>query len=72
MLFITALSMAVVMNLFSPDEHGRQPPFSKTYGTERQTAYDRYDNYDAIEVPFYGMLFRSDYDGVMGVYILFD
>lgn len=33
-------------------------------------AYDRYDNYDAIEVPFTNAI-PSDYDGVMGVPISF-
>lgn len=33
-------------------------------------AYDRYDNYDAIEVPFTDAI-PSDYDGVMGVPISF-
>jgi hypothetical protein len=35
-----------------------------------KTAYDRYDNYDAIEVPFTDSI-PSDYDGVMGVPITF-
>ena len=35
-----------------------------------KTAYDRYDNYDAIEVPFTDAI-PSDYDGVMGVPISF-
>lgn len=35
-----------------------------------QEAYDRYDNYDAIEVPFTDAI-PSDYDGVMGVPITF-
>lgn len=35
-----------------------------------KTAYDRYDNYDAIEVPFTNAI-PSDYDGVMGVPISF-
>jgi hypothetical protein len=33
-------------------------------------AYDKYDNYDAIEVPFTDSI-PSDYDGVMGVPISF-
>ncbi|MDR2735083.1 MAG: adenine-specific methyltransferase EcoRI family protein [Spirochaetota bacterium] len=33
-------------------------------------AYDRYDNYDAIEIPFSDAI-PSDYDGVMGVPISF-
>jgi hypothetical protein len=35
-----------------------------------KTAYDRYDNYDAIEVPFTDAI-PSDYDGAMGVPITF-
>jgi hypothetical protein len=35
-----------------------------------KTAYDRYDNYDAIEVPFTDSI-PSDYDGVMGVPVSF-
>jgi hypothetical protein len=35
-----------------------------------KTAYDNYDNYDAIEVPFTDSI-PSDYDGVMGVPISF-
>lgn len=35
-----------------------------------KTAYDRYENYDAIEVPTYKQI-PSDYDGVMGVPITF-
>jgi len=35
-----------------------------------ETAYQKYDNYDAIEVPFTNAI-PSDYDGVMGVPISF-
>jgi hypothetical protein len=35
-----------------------------------RTAYDRYDNYDAIEVPFTNAI-PSDHDGAMGVPISF-
>jgi len=35
-----------------------------------KTAYDKYDNYDAIEVPFTDAI-PSDYDGIMGVPISF-
>lgn len=35
-----------------------------------KTAYDRYDNFEAIEVPTYKQI-PSDYDGVMGVPITF-
>ena len=41
--------------------------FEEEYGT---TEYPRYDNYDAIEVPFTECI-PSDYDGVMGVPITF-
>lgn len=37
---------------------------------QNKTEYDRYDNYDAIEVPFTNAI-PSDYDGVMGVPISF-
>lgn len=37
---------------------------------EGKTAFDKYDNYDAIEVPFTDSI-PSDYDGVMGVPISF-
>ena len=42
--------------------------FSKSL--KGRTAYDRYDNYDAIEVSTYKEI-PSDYDGVMGVPITF-
>jgi len=42
--------------------------FSKSL--KGKTAYDRYDNYDAIEVPAYKEI-PSDYDGIMGVPITF-
>lgn len=35
-----------------------------------KTAYDRYDNYDAIEIPFTNAI-PSDYSGIMGVPISF-
>ena len=41
--------------------------FTEDYGT---TNYPRYDNYDAIEVPFTECI-PSDYDGVVGVPITF-
>ena len=44
--------------------------FSKHKEIKGKTAYDRYDNYDAIEVPFTDAI-PSDYDGVMGVPISF-
>lgn len=44
--------------------------FSKHKEIKGKAAYDRYDNYDAIEVPFTDAI-PSDYDGVMGVPISF-
>jgi hypothetical protein len=44
--------------------------FSKHKEIKGKTRYDRYDNYDAIEVPFTDAI-PSDYDGVMGVPISF-
>ncbi len=40
--------------------------FSRHKELRGKTAYDRYDNYDAIEVPFTDAI-PADYDGVMGV-----
>ena len=44
--------------------------YSKHKEIKGKKAYDRYDNYDAIEVPFTDSI-PSDYDGVMGVPISF-
>lgn len=44
--------------------------FSKHKELRGKSAYDRYDNYDAIEVPYTDAI-PSDYDGVMGVPISF-
>lgn len=44
--------------------------FSKHLEIKGKGSYDRYDNYDAIEVPFTDAI-PSDYDGVMGVPISF-
>ena len=44
--------------------------FSKHKELKGSTSFDRYDNYDAIEVPFTDAI-PSDYDGVMGVPISF-
>lgn len=44
--------------------------FSRHKEIKGKEAYDRYDNYDAIEVPFTDTI-PSDYDGVMGVPISF-
>jgi hypothetical protein len=44
--------------------------FSKHKEINGKAAYDRYDNYDAIEVPFTDAI-PSDYDGLMGVPVTF-
>jgi hypothetical protein len=44
--------------------------YSKHKELKGKKAYDRYDNYDAIEVPFTDSI-PSDYGGVMGVPISF-
>jgi hypothetical protein len=44
--------------------------YSKHKEIKGKKSYDRYDNYDAIEVPFTDAI-PSDYDGVMGVPISF-
>jgi hypothetical protein len=44
--------------------------FSKHKEIKGKEAYDRYDNYDAIEVPFTDAI-PSDYKGAMGVPITF-
>jgi hypothetical protein len=44
--------------------------FSKHKEIKGKAAYDRYDNYDAIEVPFTDAI-PSDYTGMMGVPITF-
>ncbi len=44
--------------------------FSKHKGINGKAAYDRYDNYDAIEVPFTDAI-PGDYDGVIGVPVTF-
>ena len=61
---------------FSNFDHGRRhqplPLMTKSdvikFGTIKQ--FDKYDNYDAIEVPYVKYI-PSDYDGVMGVPISF-
>ena len=67
---------------FTNIEHGRrhQPlplmtmadnlKFSKHKEIRGKEAYDKYDNYDAIEVPYTDAI-PNDYDGVMGVPISF-
>jgi hypothetical protein len=44
--------------------------YSKHKEIQGKKSYDRYDNYDAIEVPFTDAI-PSDYDGVMGIPITF-
>lgn len=63
---------------FTNIEHGRRHEmlplmpmadnlrYSRHKELKGKTDYDRYDNYDAIEVPFTDAI-PSDYDGVMGV-----
>lgn len=53
--------------LMTMDENLR---FSKHKEIKGKREYHRYDNYDAIEVPFYDAI-PSDYDGIMGVPITF-
>ncbi|HAU38609.1 MAG TPA: DNA methyltransferase [Phycisphaerales bacterium] len=48
----------------------RNLKFSKHKEIKGKAAYDRYANYDAIEVPFTDAI-PSDYDGMMGVPITF-
>jgi len=55
------LSLRSARNIFKRPKH-------KVF--EGKTAFDKYDNYDAIEVPFTDSI-PSDYDGVMGVPISF-
>ncbi|MFA5675219.1 MAG: adenine-specific methyltransferase EcoRI family protein [Christensenellales bacterium] len=67
---------------FSNIDHGRRHQilplmtmadnlkFSRHKEIKGKAAYDKYDNYDAIEVPFTDAI-PSDYDGVMGVPISF-
>ena len=44
--------------------------FSRHKEIKGREAYDRYDNYDAIEVPYVDAI-PNDYDGAMGVPITF-
>jgi hypothetical protein len=44
--------------------------FSRHKEIKGKTAYDHYDNFDAIEVPFSDAI-PSDYDGIMGVPVSF-
>ena len=44
--------------------------FSKHKEINGKVGYDRYDNYDAIEIPFTDAI-PNNYDGVMGVPITF-
>jgi hypothetical protein len=67
---------------FTNLNHGYYPPklhlmtiednfkFSKHKAIRGKKAYDRYDNYNAIEVPYTDAI-PSDYDGLMGVPISF-
>ena len=76
--------LTVVCNVcwFTNLDHGRrhQPlplmtmeenlKYSKHKEIKGKKEYDKYDNYDAIEVPFTDAI-PSDYDGIMGVPISF-
>jgi hypothetical protein len=53
--------------LMSVDDNLR---FSQHKELKGKAAYDRYENYDAVEVPFTDAI-PSDYDGVMGVPVTF-
>lgn len=55
------------LNLMSMEDNLH---YSKHKEIKGKTAYDRYDNYDAIEVPHVDAI-PSDYDGAMGVPISF-
>ena len=64
---------------FTNIDHGRRhQPLQLMTMTEnlkfnkkiKDTGYQKYDNYDAIEVPTYDAI-PSDYDGIMGVPITF-
>ncbi len=44
--------------------------FSRHKGIKNKATYDRYDNYDAIEVPFTDSI-PADYNGIMGVPVSF-
>ena len=44
--------------------------YSKHKEIKGKKAYEKYDNYDAIEIPFTDSI-PSDYDGVMGVPLSF-
>ena len=56
-----------VLPLMTMEENLR---FSKHKEIKGKAAYDRYDNYDAIEVPFTDAI-PSDYGGIMGVPVSF-
>jgi hypothetical protein len=80
---VNGINMKNVPSIFLTNlDHGRrhQPlplmtmadnlKFSKHKEIKGKANYDKYDNYDAIEVPFTDAI-PSDYDGVMGVPISF-
>ena len=59
---------------FTNLDHGRRhepiPLMTMADNRRGKSTYDKYDNYDAIEVPYTDSI-PSDYDGVMGVPISF-
>lgn len=54
------------LSLMSMDDNLKYHPRDKV----REVAYQKYDNYDAIEVPFTDAI-PSDYEGIMGVPLTF-
>lgn len=55
------------MNLMSMEENLK---YSKHKEIKGKSSYEKYENYDAIEIPFTDSI-PSDYDGIMGVPITF-
>lgn len=51
---------------FTTLEHDVEIPFLKLTETYSPEKYQKYDSYDAIDVPGYGLI-PKDYDGIMGV-----
>ena len=74
--------LRVIVRWFTNLDHGRRPQkltlmtmeenlkYSRHKEIKGKREYERYDNYDAIEVPFIDAI-PSDYEGVMGVPITF-
>ena len=64
---LTMGRVAINLALMTMEENLK---YSKHKEIKGKKAYDKYDNYDAIEVSFTDAI-PSDYDGVMGVPISF-